>query len=322
MSFGVGAEMETYLLHNCDAPPTNVTNLPKVKVVKVPVENSVVLDTEALGFFERLGLSSKLAAVVPSTKITSPCQLDIASSRASNEFIWGPSDNTKYSQYLKFSSYLATEVTPLSRARLGLFIVGAFYNMESEANAIYSGIESSYICNKKAFSNGTSKRQFRNAAWVQRTMNNSINVDQEFARVLFGDVEIFLATPSSKQEFSRIDMLFDTSVAENSWTDLPSANFIQNKAVYRLDKSIGGSANASDFQGSGAAYPDYLLGDIMHTIDPSFSPSYSKRFVRNAATEASSPRMSISSTVCVSSTYATCASSTPTLLMEFQKIRL
>ncbi|KAJ2557969.1 hypothetical protein EV175_001029 [Coemansia sp. RSA 1933] len=348
---------ENYVLYQCGTPvPKGVTATPAdslqvgnwTKVAAVPGTKVVLSSAPASAIIEALGVQNTVAGSYKFLAVTSPCmQKQLSGLPQIQQTYATPSSrrrNTRSNGLVRRVSYdlgdqgLQWTFTTYGMSDPRSFSVNpedatdmlgkaewikyaaAFYNMEAEANKLFTQIESNYNALKKSASTGTKMNV--GFARYNKVANGTIlgwtvmpaqkwlaqGLSDAGLNAYTGDMRSFASIDDFHKAVSDWDIMIDSSIEPLShggatipeWQDLVSGyklntsgaksstgstplQFISPNAVYRSDL-ISSTSNATDANEHLQVQPDVLLNDFIKLSSAS-SGAKDARWYRNMPLE-------------------------------------
>jgi len=309
---------EKYLLYQCGTPmPAGFDDFKKFSI---PLDKVAVEDSTAYRLLELVG--ERLAVRYMETQYAqSPCfQYLVREGEIETlEPSWGGDAAKRALQLEAVNAQLTYSASsdpksiaisatsdpgPLQRAEWIEF-VSLFFNKEGEANSLFEGIRDRYICHRKQVAEYKSKPV---VAWVYNSSwgGNWVVSNSEFKHYYLRDAgATVLGTAGVDMTFTtaaelhaalaNVDILIDETYSLSEYTfqqflqdyNLDASSplkFVQNKAVWRLDKLVN-PQNAQDWFAGAVVEADVVLEDLMSVIQPSHQNKHERVWLRHLVDE-------------------------------------
>jgi len=313
---------ETFFLYMCGTP---VPNVPLgAKSLQIPLHTIGNQETVILTFLELLGLRQNIR-YMDVTYVTSPCTLKLAQ-LGQILYLEYPYGNTTLRQQeiamvdavFGGSDYEPTEPKVISqsasqdpgalRRAEWIGFVSLFFNLEKQATAIYSGIQTRYQCHSQQaialgvtksvvwitydpaspYNDNTTTWTLSNSAYKQQFVQDAGGISPQLSQTVFynlGDLYTVL---------KNIDIVIDETyyLYGNTYSQflqnvglLPSSSypFVKNNQVWREDR-LQDINEGLDWFETALAEADVVLEDVIAIIHPELhNYNYQTIWFRNVA---------------------------------------
>ncbi|KAK5073358.1 hypothetical protein LTR24_010318 [Lithohypha guttulata] len=301
-----------------EAPQIEISPDHEPLIVKVPVENVTALDGYSQHLIDMLGMSSSIKRVQEQS--TSSCIRGLTRENNTYEIDnWSEAPETEVTFHDDAAAsgdnsrvliYNDGRYAPLHQ--LGYIkLIGMFFGMEEQADAIYSAIAANYRCAAAQVQDMAMNNDYPSGAFISayQKEEDSLSLFQnDYWTVLSTDAgsrlvnvssdgsgdDVNVATDSEifvKQSWAMIDTTQYRSgqrpidrVDEAAWEDLsdvPTGIYaVKHDNVWLSDRQTNRNLT-HNFFARGPARPDLVLRDLISVVKPDFDESYTKTFLRS-----------------------------------------
>jgi hypothetical protein len=285
----------------------------RIKSFIIPLSNfSVDTDSFPVSFLEHLGLLESLKGITSDT-VASPCVLKLYK-EGKIEML----NKSDYQMLSQFSAHFfsdtdqqpacnfATSVpfsedTPLQRAEWIKFI-GAFANVESRANQVYTTVKENYLClaeiakTRTSFKPTVAWMKYDHGVWsftkeayylkymevaggeILNANKNSYNVsdpdDLEEFHAILCTVEVVI---DETLTYDPVNYTASTFIQNLNVEDRSCFSFLTNTSLWRYDKRI--QSSSLDWYNGAVSQPQLVLADLIEILFP--TGNYTLTYFRN-----------------------------------------
>lgn len=285
----------------------------RIKSFVIPLSNfSADTDSFPVSFLEHLGLLESLKGITSDT-VTSPCVLKLYKGGQIEKL-----NKSDYQMLAQFSAHFfgdtdqqsacnfATSVpfsedTPLQRAEWIKFI-GAFANVESRANQVYTTVKENYLClaeiakSRTSFKPTVAWMKYNSGVWSftkeayylkyvedaggeildanKNTYNISDPDDLEELHALLCTVEVVI---DETLAYDPVNYTMSTFIQNLNVEDRSCLSFLTNTSLWRYDKRI--QSLSLDWYNGAVSQPQLVLADLIEVFFP--TGNYTMTYFRN-----------------------------------------
>ncbi|ORZ38363.1 hypothetical protein BCR44DRAFT_60077 [Catenaria anguillulae PL171] len=304
----------TYVLNLCNAPTPSDPPTANAKLIKIPVAAAASESQNALDAMFALGVGHLVKFTKPFDDPVIPCAQAAKANASLAELTSTTSDagyNVLFTSAVEAARAKAVTIplpnidaTPLQKAEW-IKLIGAFFNLERQANDLYKSIVDAYDCRKSQVSTVATPKPV--VAWIAQVdpvnSPNMWKVNQgSYARTLISDAGgvplasnpnvptadllnalstanvVIDATPRAGKNVELIEWL--RIFGKSSIQDV-TAPFAQRKHLYAVDHTVSKNGH-EEFQLGHTLRPAFVLQDLISVLYPiAQGTSYTRRYLRN-----------------------------------------